>query len=430
MADFLTNSGWNPTVALFVATLLGVIAVASFGLGWFAVIGLWLERKVSARIQDRMGPNRVGPYGLFQVIADLVKMLTKEDIIPDGADKFVFNVAPLLAVGAVILIWAVIPFSKQLIGADLNVGALYFLSVASFGTLAVLLAGWSSNNKYALLGALRAVAGLVSYEVPMVLSLLPVVMLAGTMSLQGIVDQQHVWYIFALPISAFIFFVSTLAETGRSPFDLIEAESEIIAGYNIEYTGMKFGLFQAAEFVHAFTGCALIAVMFFGGWRGVGSDQATALGTILGFVYFFLKTMAIWLLLTLVRFTVPRVRIDQMMAFNWKFLVPLSLVNVLAVALMQKLVVPDYVAAKALIDGGGLVGTLFSVFGIGLVAEVPRAVVLLIVNAIVLAAMGTWLRPALTGERPSARIGSVPGTTTPNESVHSEPMATPAPVGH
>ncbi|MHB8628478.1 MAG: NADH-quinone oxidoreductase subunit NuoH [Aggregatilineales bacterium] len=430
MADFLTSNGWNPTVALFVATLLGVIVVASFGLGWFAVIGLWLERKVSARIQDRMGPNRVGPFGLLQVVADLGKMITKEDIVPDGADRFVFNVAPLLAVGAVLLIWAVIPFSKQLIGADLNVGALYFASVASFGTLAVLLAGWSSNNKYALLGALRAVAALVSYEVPMVLSILTPVMLAGTMSMQGIVEQQHVWYIFALPISAFVFFVSTLAETGRSPFDVIEAESEIVSGYNIEYTGMKFGLFQAAEFVHAFTGCALMAVLFFGGWRGVGSDQANALGSILGFIYFFGKTMAIWTALTLVRYTVPRVRIDQMMAFNWKFLVPLSLVNVLVVALVQKLVVPDYPAAKALIDGGGIAGTLLSVFGIGLVAEVPRAVVLLIANAIVLAVMGTGLRQAISGERPRAGSQPAPLANTPSGTGHPEAIAASAPAGH
>lgn len=423
MADFLTSSGWNPTVALFVAMLLGVIVVASFGLGWFAVIGLWLERKVSARIQDRMGPNRVGPYGLLQVVADLGKMVTKEDIVPDGADRFVFNVAPLLSVGAVLLIWAVIPFSKQLIGADLNVGALYFASVASFGTLAVLLAGWSSNNKYALLGALRAVAALVSYEVPMVLSILTPVMLAGTMSMEGIVEQQHIWYVFVLPISAFVFFVSTLAETGRSPFDVIEAESEIVSGYNIEYTGMKFGLFQAAEFVHAFTGCALMAVLFFGGWRGVGSDQIGALGSILGFIYFFAKTMAIWTALTLVRYTVPRVRIDQMMAFNWKFLVPLSLVNVLVVALMQKLVVPDYVAAKALIDAGGFVGSLLGVVGIGFVAEVPRAIVLLIVNAIVLAVMGTWLRQAISGQRPRAGAQPAAVTTPPTSGGHSEPIA-------
>ncbi len=426
MADFLTSNGWNPTVALFVATLLGVIVVASFGLGWFAVIGLWLERKVSARIQDRMGPNRVGPFGLLQVVADLGKMITKEDIVPDGADRFVFNVAPLLAVGAVLLIWAVIPFSKQLIGADLNVGALYFASVASFGTLAVLLAGWSSNNKYALLGALRAVAALVSYEVPMVLSILTPVMLAGTMSMEGIVEQQHIWYVFALPISAFVFFVSTLAETGRSPFDVIEAESEIVSGYNIEYTGMKFGLFQAAEFVHAFTGCALMAVLFFGGWRGVGSDQANALGSVLGFIYFFGKTMAIWTALTLVRYTVPRVRIDQMMAFNWKFLVPLSLVNVLVVALVQKLVVPDYAAAKALIDGGGIVGSIYGVVGIGFVAEVPRAIVLLIVNAIVLAVMGTWLRQAISGVRPRMGAQITPTVNTPGGAGHPEVIVAPA----
>ncbi len=428
MADFLTNSGWSPVLAQFVATLLGVVAVASFGLVWFSVLGLWLERKFAARIQDRIGPNRVGPLGLFQVVADLGKMITKEDITPEGADKLVFNAAPLLAVGAVVLIWAVIPFSKQLIGADLNVGALYFASVASFGTLGVLLAGWSSNNKYALLGALRAVAALISYEVPMVLSILVPVMLAGTMSMQGIVEQQHVWYIFAVPIAAFIFFTSNLAESGRAPFDVIEAESELVAGYNVEYTGMKFGLFQAAEFIHSFTGCALMAVLFFGGWRGVGSDQANLLGTVLGFVYFFAKAMVIYMLLMLVRNTVPRIRIDQLMSFNWKFLVPLSLINVLMVAFVQKLFVPDYEAAKALIDGGGLAGTIASIFGIGLVAELPRAIALLIASSIVLGIVWALLHRTANVERQAAGLSFPARSGLPGPTAKPSKPAEPAPV--
>ncbi len=411
MIEYFTGLGWNPNVATFVALLLGVIAVATFGLGWFAVLGLWMERKFAARVQDRIGPNRVGPLGLFQVVADLGKMITKEDITPQGADKVVFNIAPLLAVAAVILIWAVVPFSKQLIGADLNVGALYFVSVASLGTLAVLLAGWSSNNKYALLGALRAVAALVSYEVPMVLSILVPVLLAGSMSLQGITEQQHIWYIFMVPISAFIFFTSNLAETGRSPFDMIEAESELVAGYNVEYTGMKFGMFQAAEFVHAFTASALMAILFVGGWRGPGADQANLLGSVLGFAYFFGKTMVLYIITMLIRNTVPRVRIDQMMAFNWKFLVPLSLVNVLIVAFIQKLIVPQYGSVLTTINGGGLEGTLYDALGTNFVAELPRAAILLIANLIVLAVVGTIVQRVIHAER--VRAGEIDPRPSP-----------------
>lgn len=399
MIDYLQSLGWNPNAAIFVATLLGVIAVASFGLVWFSVMGLWLERKYSARIQDRMGPNRVGPAGLLQVIPDLIKMLTKEDITPEGADKLVYNIAPLLAVAAVVLIWAVIPFSKVLVGTDLNVGALYFISVASLGTLAILLAGWSSNNKYALLGALRAVAALVSYEVPMVLAVLVPVMLSGTMSLQGIVEQQHIWYIFIVPISALIFFTSNLAETGRSPFDLIEAESELVAGYNIEYTGMKFGMFQAAEFVHSYTAGALFTVLFLGGWRGPGAELPGVAGALLGFVYFFAKSMIMYLILMQVRFTVPRLRIDQMMNFNWKFLVPLSLVNVLGVAFVQKLIVPQYDSVLAEIQSGSALGDFYNALGANFVAELPRAIMLIILNIVILAALGGIIQGMIRTER-------------------------------
>lgn len=414
MIEFLTNLGWNPHVATFVALLLGVVATASFGLIWFTIIGLWMERKVSARIQDRMGPNRVGPAGLLQVIPDLLKMITKEDITPQGADKIVYNIAPLLMIMSVVLIWGVMPFAKGLIGADLTVGALYFISVSSLGTLAVMLAGWSSNNKYALLGALRAVAALVSYEIPMVLSILVPVLLAGTMSMAGIVEAQHVWYLFAVPVSAFVFFTSNLAETGRSPFDLIEAESELVAGYNIEYTGMKFGMFQAAEFVHSYTACALFAVLFLGGWRGPGSEQPGALGALLGFGYFFGKSMVMYMILLLIRFTVPRIRIDQMMSFNWKFLVPLQLVNVLVVALIAKVIVPDYTAVTNVVNSGGVLGGLYTVLGPGLVADLPRSLVLLLANAVILGGVGLMIQNQIRQERSKVEAGrGTPAGTPP-----------------
>lgn len=399
MADFLTNLGWNPHLATFIAILLGVIVCASFGLIWFTLIGLWTERKASARIQDRMGPNRVGPAGLFQVFADLGKMITKEDITPEGADKVVYNIAPLLMIMAVVLIWAVVPFGRGLIGADLSVGALYFISVASFGTLAVLLAGWSSNNKYALLGALRAVAALVSYEVPMIMSIIVPVMLAGTMSMAGIVEAQNIWYIAIVPVSAFVFFTSNLAETGRSPFDMIEAESELVAGYNIEYTGIKFGMFQAAEFVHSFTAGALMVVLFLGGWRGPGADQPGLIGAALGFGYFFGKCMVMYLITLWVRFTIPRIRIDQMMSFNWKFLVPLQMVNVLVVAFVMKLVQPNYQAVQGVADSGGFLGGLYKVLGAGFVAELPRGIALLIANVIILAVVGALVQSVVRKER-------------------------------
>ncbi len=385
MIDFLTSNGWNHDLATLVALLLGVVACSSFGLLW-VIIGIWVERKVAGRIQDRIGPNRVGPFGLFQTFADIGKLLIKEDITPTGADKVIFNIAPILSVAAVLLIWAVVPFSKELIGADLNVGALYFTAVGSFGTLAILLAGWGSNNKYALLGAFRVIAALVSYEVPMVLSILVPVMLAGTMSMQGIVDAQHIWYVFAVPISAGLFFTSSLAEVGRSPFDLIEAESEIVAGFNIEYSGMKFAMFYAAEFLHAFTISALTAILFLGGWRGPAAGIGGVGGALIGFIYFFIKTLAVYFLVMLIRNTVPRVRIDHMMSLNWKFMVPLSLVNVMVVALVAKIEIfsVNVRATNDMIAGtSGVLRTLYDAIGSGIISELPRDVALLIVNIVI-----------------------------------------------
>src|SRR5579859_4812426 len=391
MIEFLISLGWNKDVATFVALLLGVVAVSTFGLLWI-IFGIWLERKFAGRVQDRLGPNRTGPYGLFQTFADLGKLLTKEDVTPEGADKVVFNIAPLLSVAAVLLMWAVIPFSKDWIGADLNVGALYFTAVGSFGTLAILLAGWGSNNKYALLGAFRVIAALVSYEVPMVLSILGPVLLAGTMSMQGIVNAQHIWYIFVIPITAVMFFTSSLAEIGRSPFDLIEAESEIVAGFNIEYSGMKFGMFFAAEFLHAFTISVLTAILFFGGWRGIGASVAGAGGDALGFVWLFIKSVGLYLLVMLIRNTVPRIRIDHMMSLNWKILVPLSLVNLIMVAILGKVFQPDYTRQFQIAANATGLGALFyQFFGVNVVAELPRAIALLIGNLVLWGALSALL---------------------------------------
>ena len=330
-------------IAAIVATLPLLLAIPL----------IWIERKVAARIQDRLGPNRVGPAGLIQPIADALKIITKEDIPPAGADKFIYNIAPIISVGSIVLMWAAIPLGPRLpnarmVGVDLEIGILYVIAVASFGTLGVLMAGWSSNNKYALLGAFRVVAQLVSYEVPLVLALMVPVMLAGSMDIQDIiVSQRAMWFFFMAPIAAVIFFISAQAETGRGPFDLLEAESELVAGFNIEYSGMKFGLFFVGEFVHVLTNALLLTHLFFGGWWGPGIflREYTLFGFIpgaliniaLGLVYMTLKTAVIYFLMLLLRNSLPRVRIDQLMNFNWKFLVPVSIVNIVVTSFLLKI---------------------------------------------------------------------------------------------
>jgi NADH-quinone oxidoreductase subunit H len=317
--------------ATLIMTLLGVVVVASFGL-IIVIFLIWVERKIAARFQDRVGPNRAGPYGLLQTFADMVKLLTKEDVIPEKADRLAFNIAPILSVVAVLLIWAVIPFAPGWIGTDLNVGVLYIAAVGSFGILSILMAGWSSNNKYALLGAFRAVAQLISYEVPMLITLMVPVLLARGMGMMDMVRDQTVWFIVLAPVSAIIFLVSSIAEIGRTPFDLLEAESEIVAGYHTEYTGMKFGLFFAAEFLHAFTIGVLFAILFLGGWRGPGAEEFPLLGVI----YLMLKASVGYFIVMWVRSTLPRIRIDQMLALNWKFLTPLSLALLILTAIVEK----------------------------------------------------------------------------------------------
>ena len=329
----------DPSIARFIGLLIGVLLVSGVPL-LTVVILILAERKIAARIQDRIGPNRVGPYGLLQTVADLLKLLGKEDITPAAADRVLYNAAPIISFGSVVLIWAVIPFMYSanppgaFVGVDLDIGILYFVAIASLGTLAIMTAGWASNNKYALLGAFRVVALLVSYEIPLVFSILIPVMFAGSMSLVDIVNaQSHMWFIFMAPVSALLFFISSQAETGRAPFDLIEAESELIAGFNIEYSGMKFGMFFAAEFLHVFTNGILFAILFMGGYMGLLYQSVPAIG----FLWLGLKGTLIYFIFLWVRNTVPRLRIDQVMGFNWFFLVPVSILNGILTALLLKL---------------------------------------------------------------------------------------------
>jgi len=332
LKGLLASWGLSSGLVLFIMSLLGVVVVATFVLVMDVVL-VWVERKVVARFQDRLGPNRLGPFGLIQPLADVIKLLIKEDITPEGADRVVYNIAPVLALATVLLLWAVIPFSPTLLGADLNVGVLFIVAAGAIGTLGIIMAGWASNNKYALLGAFRMVAQVVSYEVPMVIVLLIPVILARSMSINDIVNSQSIWNIVIAPVTALIFLITAIAELGRAPFDLNEAESEIVAGFHIEYTGMKFGLFYAGELLHALTMGALFSSFFLGGWRGPWAEQVP----ILGVFYLFLKAFLIYFVIMWVKYSLPRVRIDHMLDFNWKFLTPLALAVLMVTALMDKI---------------------------------------------------------------------------------------------
>jgi len=335
LKDLLVGFGLDATFVAVVLKLLGAAVLGGMA-GATAILLIWAERKLVARIQDRLGPNRVGPYGLLQTIADALKLLTKEVLIPAGADRIIFQMAPLLVVASVIGVWAVMPLAPGLIGSDVNVGLLYIVSVGSIGILGIMMAGLSSNNKYALLGAFRTVAQMVSFAVPLIFSLLVPTLLAGSMGMAEIVEaQEGLWFIFLAPLAALIFFVSSIAEVGRAPFDLMEAESEIVAGFHIEYSGMAFGMFFVGEFVHAFTISALTAVIFLGGWRGPGAEAFP----LLGLVYFLLKASIMFFVVIWIRGTFPRIRIDQMNAFNWKFVTPLALVVLMVTAVVDKLAI-------------------------------------------------------------------------------------------
>ena len=308
-------------VAGFVIILILVNAVL-LGAAGFS----WLERRLIGKFQNRLGPNRWGPFGLLQPIADLIKLLFKEDLTPGSADRIVFLLVPIGMVAPVILMMAVVPFAKNTALANLNVGVLYILAVSSVTSIAIFMAGWSSNNRFALFGAARGVAVLISYEVPVVVSLLGVVMVAGSMSLADVVTAQTLPFIIVQPLAFFVFVAGTTAELNRTPFDMAEAESELIAGYHTEYSGIKFALIQAAEFGGVMAASAVIATLFLSGWEG-------PLDQWLGWLWFILKTIAVASIFIWVRATFPRLRIDQLLTFAWKFLLPASLINLLATSL-------------------------------------------------------------------------------------------------
>jgi NADH-quinone oxidoreductase subunit H len=301
-----------------------VFAVAILVFVLLFVMGfLWFERRAMAFMQARLGPNRAGPFGIFQSAADALKLLIKEDIVPAKGDKVVHWLAPLVAFVPVILIFAVIPFQGGAILADLNIGILYIVAISSVTTVGVFMAGWGSNNKYSTLGAMRQVASVVSYEIPVVLSLVGVIILAGSLSMQQIVAAQNIPFILVQPLGFLLFFTGALAEINRAPFDLTEADSEIVAGFNTEYSGMKWGLLYLAEYGEALAISAIVTTLFLGGWRGPLLPD---------WLWFLVKVVIVFFVMVWVRTTVPRVRIDQLMALAWKFLFPLALLNLLITA--------------------------------------------------------------------------------------------------
>ena len=317
MPDFLDN------IVGYAAAFAMVMQVANLVLV-ITPLFIWFERRILGRFQQRLGPNRWGPFGLLQPIADAIKLIIKEDIVPRGADRLVFNAAPVILFMPVMLMVAVIPFGTQFYLVDLNVAVLYIIAVGTLETIGIFMAGWASGNRYALMGAVRSVAMLVSYEVPLVMSLAAVLLWAGSMSLVEIVDKQPVPLIFLQPLGFFVFIAATIAEMNRAPFDLIEAESEIVAGYHTEYSGMKFGVFQLAEFASVVVGAGFITAIFLKGAAGWSFLPSPA--------WFSLKWLAVIFCIIWIRATLPRVRVDQVMAFAWKFLLPLSAINLILVA--------------------------------------------------------------------------------------------------
>jgi NADH-quinone oxidoreductase subunit H len=330
LVEALRDAGASDGVVYAVAGLLGAAGILVF-IGIAAIANIWIERRVIGRMQARLGPNRVGPFGLLQPVADALKLIQKEALTPRAADGLIFTLAPILMFIPAIMVFAVLPWNARMVLADLNVGVLYLLALSSATPLIVFIAGYSSNNKYALLGAMRVIAMVISYEVPSVLALLGLVVFAGSMSLGEIVAFQEFywsWLVFFQPLALLVFLIASTAELDRSPADIAEAESEIIAGYHIEYSGMKFGLFYAAELINAIAVSGVIAALFLGGWWAFGLEEFVP-----GWLIFIAKIYAVYFLYIWFRGTLPRFRIDQLMAFAWKFLLPLALVNVVLAAL-------------------------------------------------------------------------------------------------
>ncbi|MBA7472289.1 MAG: NADH-quinone oxidoreductase subunit NuoH [Dehalococcoidia bacterium] len=301
----------------FTVVIIGFVLTMVMGV-------IYIERRGMARMQSRLGPNRTGPFGLLQPVADAIKVLLKENIVPDAADKLIHWLAPVVAFAPALMIFAVVPFGNGVLLADLNVGILYVVAISSVSTVGIFMAGWGSSNKYSLLGAMRNVAAVVSYEIPLVLAIVGVVLISGSLSLNQMVVAQDVPFILLQPLGFLLFFAAGCAEINRSPFDLMEADSEIVAGFHTEYSGMKFAMFYLVEYAEAVAISAIIATLFLGGWRGPILPP---------WLWFVVKVIIVFFAMVWTRTTLPRIRIDQLMAFAWKFLFPMSLFNLFITAL-------------------------------------------------------------------------------------------------
>lgn len=341
LAAFSKLAGFDTTtlvtfIIFFLAAFVVVNVCALIG-----GLGTYAERKISADMQMRIGPNRVGPYGILQFLADGVKMLMKEDIIPRSADKFLFFIAPIFCIVGVFATLAVLPFSSGFTMTNLDIGAFYLIGISSLVGLGVFLGGYSSNSKWSMLGGMRGASQIISYEIPVTISVLGICLLGGSLAFNDIVSQQaglpHTWFMFHNPFSFmafFIFFTGALAETNRAPFDLPEAESELVSGYHTEYTGMKFAFFALAEYVEVFVVCGVAAALFLGGYNvpfNVGGNGLV--GQLLQLGSFFTKTLGLYYVVIWIRWTLPRLRVDQLMTLCWKYLTPMAILNLVGIAI-------------------------------------------------------------------------------------------------
>ena len=331
MTQFLLN-------ILLLLHIKGILAEVIVILSYFVLVLIfiiinvmiivWLERKICAAFQERLGPNRVGPFGLFQSVVDAVKLLSKEIIRPTSTDKWVYLLAPAICFISALLLYPILPFGKGMVLVNLNLGLLYFVAISSTTTISIIMAGWGSNNKYSLLGGMRTVAQMISYEMPLIFSMLGVIMLVGSLNLVDIVNaQEKLWFIHVQPLAFLIFLVASIAELNRAPFDLPEAEQELVAGYHTEYSGMQFAFFYLAEYANLFSLSILGVTMFLGGYQGPFFPS---------WIWLIVKVYGLMIIYMWIRWTLPRIRMDKMMKLNWKFLIPLSLFNILATGFMIK----------------------------------------------------------------------------------------------
>jgi NADH-quinone oxidoreductase subunit H len=324
LVEWLQSVDLPSSLIIFIDSIIGIILILLFVFP-LVMLFIWMERRFIARFQLRPGPNRCGPLGLLQPVADAIKILVKELIMPAKGDRLVHWIAPVIMFFAALMIFAVFPIGKGSMGvfADLNIGILYVIAIGSLGVIGIFMAGWASNNKYSLIGAMRGVAQLISYEVPMVLAIVGVVLIVGSLQMSEIVGKQTVPFILLQPLGFLIYFIGAITELNRSPMDMIEADSEIVAGYFTEYSGMKFAMFYLAEYINTLAIAIIVTTLFLSGWKGPFLPV---------WFWFVFKVLAVFLFLLWMRATLIRLRIDQVMAFSWKFLLPMALINVFITA--------------------------------------------------------------------------------------------------